>query len=44
MGIAGVIIWLVGILTYLLGPPDPPSRTGEFRGMGRMNSGVGSVS
>ena len=27
MGIIGVIIWLIGFLTYLLSPHDPPSST-----------------
>ena len=26
MGIAGVIVWLIGVIYYLLNPPDPPSR------------------
>ena len=26
MGIIGVSIWVIGVITYVLSPPDPPSR------------------
>ena len=26
MGIHRVTIWVIGVLTYLLSPPDPPSK------------------
>ena len=28
MGIIGVTLWVMGFLTFLLSPPDPPSKDG----------------
>ena len=42
MGIIGVTIWVLGLLTYLLSPPDPPSRVRAdlltWGGLGKQSS------
>ena len=32
MGVIRVAIWILGLVTYLLSPPDPPSRVSGSRG------------
>ena len=41
MGITGVNIQLIGFLTYLLNPPDPPSGPPHIGGLWFRDQGIG---